>query len=224
MKILFLASLLIGLSATLAGARFYPWVDLERLPSHTSVVANGGRSEQFVIRLPADRIASHGSSDAGLRAAAFPAKPEGHAATADTAPLLVEQFKVRDQSGTVIGLAARHWTEADAATAAAWLLVVPGRGAMLLGASGEPRSVADNALAAAGWRRGESWSGNIEFVATSDTDEPARILGGEGEFDGIDGHYSETWRIAGVGASGELRGTIELDTVTFRRRAPSRSE
>ena len=58
MKIVFLLAILGGFGGTLAGAHFVPWLKHARLPSHTSVVANGGRSEQFVIRLPADRLAA----------------------------------------------------------------------------------------------------------------------------------------------------------------------
>jgi hypothetical protein len=223
-KIVFLASVLCGLLATAAGARFYPWVNLERLPSHTSVVANGGRAEQFLIRLPADLIAGHGSSDAGLRAAAFPGTGRSPAVIADP-PLLVEQFKVRDRSGSVIGIAARHWTEVEGEAVTTWLLTIPSRGAVLLAAPGEARRAVDRALTSGGWRSGEQWSGAVEVVATAGSAQSGRVVAGRDEFAELEGSYTETWRIAGVGAGGELRGTIELDTIIFQgRQAARRSE
>ena len=60
MKAVLLLSILVGFGGTLAGAHYVPWLAHVRLPSHTSVVANGGRSEQFLIHLPADRLAATG--------------------------------------------------------------------------------------------------------------------------------------------------------------------
>ena len=58
MKLVFILALLIGFAGTLAGAHFAPGLKHARLPSNTTVVANGGRAEKFMIRLPADRIAA----------------------------------------------------------------------------------------------------------------------------------------------------------------------
>lgn len=210
MRTAFIVGLLLGLAGTLAAARYVPWVDPPRVPSQTSVVANGGRAEAFVIRLPADRISAHGGDAAGLRGGAFPDEavlPEA----LTRAPLLVEQFKVRDRDGNVIGVAARHWSVQDGEASAAWLIVVPSRGALLLQAGGEPSRALDSALAAAGHQAGRTWSGETSF-------EPAgegRIVGGSGEFEALEGRYTETWTVTGVGESGELKGTVELSTVTF---------
>lgn len=204
---------LLGIAAVLAAARFVPWVDPPRLPSETTVVANGGRAEQFVIRLPADRIAGAGSSDAGLRAAAFP----GGAELPDellSRPLLVEQYKVRNRAGQVVGIAARHWTEAAGDAAIAWLIVIPSRGALMLTSAGERARAVDRAIGATGYRAGEAWTGDVTVrVAEPET---GRIRAGSAEFEGLDGHFTETWNVTGVGAAGELKGTIELDTVMLR--------
>src|SRR5690606_356897 len=206
---LFIVGVALGFAAVLAAARFAPWLDPVRLPSHTTVVANGGRAETFVIRLPADRIAAAGSEAAGLRADA-----EASAALV-SAEVLVEQFKVRDREGQVIGIAARHWAPADGAAGAAWLLVVPGRGTMLLTGEAEPARALDAALAAAGRRAGTAWSGELR-VTFPRAPSVGRVQGGTHEFAGLEGTYTETWTVTGVGESGELRGTIELATVTVR--------
>lgn len=211
MKAAFLAGVLLGLAAVLAAARFFPWVDLPRLPSRTEVLANGGRAEQFLIRLPADRIGAGGSADAGRRASAFPAA----AALPDAlreAPVLVEQFKVRDRTGSVIGVAARHWTRADA-PAAAWLLVIPGRGALMLASAGEPSGAVDRALEAAGLRDGRELDGRVTFEPGDDG--RGEIAAGTGEFQGLDGEYTESWTLTGAGEDGQLNGTVELNTVVY---------
>src|SRR5690606_19757914 len=79
----FIFGVVLGLAGILAAAKYAPWVSPERLPSHTSVVANGGRAEAFVIRLPADRLSAQGGEGVGIRGGTFPsgaALPEPFAA------------------------------------------------------------------------------------------------------------------------------------------------
>lgn len=214
MRALFFIGIVMGLAAVLTAARFVQWVDPVRLPSHTSVVANGGRAETFVIRLPADRLSAHGAASAGLRAAAHPA---GTALPAElvAAPVLVEHFKVRDVDGDVIGTAARHWTASgDDAGAAAWLLSLPGRGAMMLSASGETPAAVDRALASAGRRPDSPWAGEVRVAIVAER-APGSVAGGSDEFVDLEGRYTETWIVTGVGEDGQLKGTVELGTVTF---------
>ena len=71
MKFSFIAGLILGIVVALGLARFFPWVSHPRVQSMTTVLHNGGRAENFVIRIPVDRIASSGSADMGLRATAF---------------------------------------------------------------------------------------------------------------------------------------------------------
>src|SRR5690606_28833336 len=204
MRTTFVVGVLLGLAGVLAAARFVPWIAPDRVPSYTTVVSNGGRAETFVIRLPADRLAVAGGEEAGVRAFG--------AAAAELGSVLVEQFKVRDREGQVIGIAARHRDPAGAA----WLLVVPGRGTMLLAGDAESARALDDALSSAGRRAGEAWSGEVRVVFPRPPSN-GRILGGTHEFAGLEGTYTETWTITGVGEGGELRGTIELATVTLRR-------
>ncbi len=210
MKALFIFGLLAGFAGVLAGAHFVPWVNPPRRASDTSVVANGGRAERFVIRLPADRIAA-GGADAGLRVAApggFPL-PSG----LGTSPVLAEQFKLRDRAGNVIGIAARHWTAAPGGPVSAWVLLIPSRGALMLTAAGESALAVDKALAAAGRRDGHAWSGEVSVAAAGG--DHAVVTGGSGEFADLTGHYTETWALTGAAATGDLRGTITIDTITY---------
>jgi hypothetical protein len=213
MKVFFILGILAGFASALAGAHVFPWLHAPRVPAATSVVANGGRAERFVIRLPADRLVADGSEGLGLRAAAFPAGVAVPSLTDPAKAVLVEQFKIRDVSGAVIGIAARHWTSTPSGPVAAWLLLLPGRGALMATAPGEPSAAVDSALAAAGRRQGRAWTGAVEVVAAGG--DGAKILAGSEEFDGLTGQYTETWAITGVGADAELQGTITLDTVIY---------
>jgi hypothetical protein len=214
MKALFTIGVLVGLAGTLAAAHVFPW-QAPRLPAATSVVANGGRAERFLIRLPADRVVAGGSAELGLRAAAFPASAGDLPTLIDPKQaVLLEQFKVRDVSGAVVGIAARHWTQTPSGPAAAWLLLLPGRGALMLAAPGEAAAAIDKALAAAGRRPGRPWTGAVTVAAASG--DEAHVLAGSREFEGLTGQYSETWEITGVGADEELQGTVTLDTVTYQ--------
>ena len=213
MKITFLSSIFLGFVGVLTAGHFVPWGAHVRLPSQTRVVANGGRAEQFVIRLPADRIDVAGAKNAGLRGAAT-SGASALPAQLTTEPLLVEHFKVRDAAGNVIGLAARHWS-ADAHTSGtAWSLMIPSRGALLLTAPAEPRGALDTALRNAGYSAGAVWNGAVKVAFAPEGTDDAIVAAGSDEFAGLDGKYSETWTITGVTDGGELHGTIEIDTVT----------
>jgi hypothetical protein len=211
MKIVFLLAILLGFGGTLAGAHYLPVTHM-RLPSQTSVVANGGRAERFIVRLPADRLAATDTVAGGLRAAggamAVPAQLVGLS-------LLVEHFKVRDTSGKVIGIAARHWSDSDRGLTTTWSVLIPSRGALLLSAPGEARGAIDTALRSAGYdSQGAAWVGDVAVTLTP-KGETGTIAAGAGEFAALSGSYTETWTLTGVEA-GEMRGTIELSTITNR--------
>lgn len=211
MRTAFWIGVLLGFGGLLAAAHYWPWFSSERVPARTSVVANGGRAETFVIHLPADHVGAFGSADAGLRATAD-AEAAAVAASFGTAPLLVEHFKVRDTAGKIIGTAARHWTLTSGGAGAAWSLLIPGRGALYLASPGETRAVVDTALRAAGYAAGNAWTGSVD-VAMSGGDRGA-VVAGSAEFEGMTGRYAESWNVTGVGPMGELRGTIRLETIT----------
>jgi hypothetical protein len=215
MKSTFVIALLVGFVGVLAAGHYVPWFPHVRLASNTTVVANGGRAEQFIIRLPADRIAATGASAAGMRAATA----DGHATlppTLTAQPLLVEHFKIRDSSNNVIGIAARHWAADTSGTGTAWSLLIPSRGAMLLTAPGEARGTLDAALQKAGYAAGSAWNGEVKVALGPKDQDAAVVASGSDEFDGLKGNYTETWTLTGVSDAGEMRGTIELNTVTRR--------
>lgn len=211
MKAAFWIGVLLGFGGLLAAAHYFPWFAAERVPARTSVVANGGRAETFLIRLPADRVGAIGSADAGVRAAASPDAPSD--ASFGAASLLVEHFKVRDTADNVIGIAARHWTPTQAGPEAAWSLLIPGRGALYLTSPGEARGAVDAALRAAGHVAGNAWNGNVD-VPMSGGDRGV-VLAGSAEFEGMTGRYAEVWNVTGIEPTGELRGTIRIETVTY---------
>ena len=208
MKILFLLAFLGGFGGTLAGVHFAPWLKHARLPSVTSVVANGGRAEQFLIRLPADRLAATDGTAGGLRASGAMALPAQFVAE----PVLVEHFKVRDSLGNVIGVAARHWNGGGAAATTTWSLLVPSRGALVLSSPGEARGALEAALRAGGYSAGNAWDGQVSVPMVREGE--GTVAAGTGEFSGLAGSYTETWNVAAVDESGQLSATIELGTVT----------
>jgi hypothetical protein len=211
MKAVFFLALLIGFGGTLAGAHFAPWLQHARLPSHTSVVANGGRAEQFLIRLPADRIAATDGEAAGLRgkgARGSMLLPAQFIAE----PLLVEHFKVRDGAGNVIGIAARHWNGGGAGPSTTWSVLLPSRGAIVLSAAGEARGALESALRAGGYGGGGAWDGQV--AVQMQPDGVGSVVAGMGEFAALTGSYTETWTVAAVDEAGSVSGTIELATVT----------
>ena len=214
MKSTFVVAVLLGFVGVLAAGHFVPWFPHVRLPSKTTVVANGGRSEQFIIRLPTDRIAATGASSAGIRAATG----GGDASlppSLTAQPLLVEHFKVRDSEDNVIGIAARHWSADAGGSGTAWSLLIPSRGAMLLTAPGEARAALDAALQKAGYSAGNVWNGDVKVTLAPD-EANAVVAAGSEEFARLEGRYTEVWTLTGVTETGEMRGTIELNTVTRR--------
>jgi hypothetical protein len=212
MKTVLLLAILVGFAGTLAAAHFVPGLSHDRLPSQTTVIANGGRSEQFLIRLPADRLAATDGAAAGLRAAAgdramlLPARFVAE-------PLLVEHFKIRDVAGNVIGVAARHWSTRSTDTTTTWSVLIPSRGTFVLSAPGEARGVLETELRRQGHSAGVAWTGKAVVPMTS---EPGVVATGAGEFQRLVGTYTESWTVAGVDESGQLLGTIELNTITSR--------
>ena len=208
MRRLFILGLLVGFAGMLAAARFFPWVSHTRASSQTSVIANGGRAERFVIRLPADRIESVALDSPASPAAKF-------AAALDARAPELEHFKLRDRAGNVIGVAARHWAETEAGATTTWALVFPARGAVVLTHMGEARGAIETALVGRGRVVGSQWEGDLRVRFVDDAATTHSVVGLQ-EFADLDVRYTEVWNVTGVDEHGGLRGTIELDTVSRR--------
>jgi len=212
LKATFLGGLILGFAAVVSAAGFYPWVDHLRLDSRTQVLPNGGRQENFFVRLPVDRIASVGSGGLAAGAAAFPAELALPAELA-AAPMQIDHFKVRDAMGDVVGVGARHLLQSGDGAAAVWSITLPARGAVhLVGRSGPDQL--GPALARAGYVRGTDWDGTVEVSLGDGNTRTGILVGGSGEFTPLTGTYLERWQITGIDATGRLQGTIELNTTS----------
>ncbi len=211
MKSLFVAGVVLGVMLALSVARTYPWVHHPRQISRTTVLYNGGRVEDFMIRYPVDLIVGAGTAEMGLRAKGFPAGVELPGGIADER-LLVEHFKLRDDQGDVIGLAARHSSVIEGEAAIAWTLTIPSRGTMYLVGAAEPGQM-QSELAAAGRIDGQTWRGAIALNMGFDRARSGGIAGGSHEFANLTGMYVENWSISGVSQAGDVRALIKLHTV-----------
>lgn len=192
MKRLFQLGLVIGLAGTLAAAWFLPWVEYTRYRSEARVVANTGRLEQFVVRLPSDRIGDPIRSASGTEAAT------------------IEHFRLRDTAGNVIGLAARHRVSREGNDEISWFLAVPSRGTITLTT---PQPVASNTVEAALAARDTVPGGLLEPQLSFDAPYSATSVATTGEFTEIDFELLESWQVTGVLESGQIRGTLMLNTV-----------
>ncbi len=211
MRNTFTLGLLLGFVGFLAATYFYPLVNHARIDSQTTVALNGGRTETLLIRLPVDRISSVGDGTTGLRGNGHPAGVDLPIDFAGTG-VLVEHFKLRDVGGNVIGLAAHHGSGAASGDASVWAFQIPGRGTVVFSGSTEHPAVIDQALRNAGHVAGQRWSGEIDVSLTPVVEE-TRVIEGTEEFGDVAGRFSENWHLTGVSATGELRGTIEFETI-----------
>lgn len=180
----------LGLLGTLAAAYWFPWFDYTRYRSATGVVTNGGRVEQFIVRLPADQI------DSGVEAGINPDAELRH-------------FKLRDVEGNVIGIAARHVLSIDGTDQTAWVLTIPSRGAVALAASSPDTGGIEAILAANGLRRGQT----MDQPVSVDNGFAATSVATTGEFANIEMELVETWVVTGIDDDGRIQGTLQLNTV-----------
>lgn len=216
LKAFFVGGILLGLAAVLGAAGFVPWVDHPRLVSQTQVLPNGGRREDFFVRLPVDRIVSMGSEGLPLGATPFPPGLELPTALA-AEPLQIDHFKVRDAGGNIVGVASRHSISLDGSVAVAWSITLPSRGSLWLVGDANPTVFAAG-FESIDYVPGEPWSGDLEIALATGEAPAGRIDGGSDEFATLNGEYDERWQITGIDESGSLRGTIELNTTTYLTR------
>lgn len=207
MKYSFLAAFVLGFAGLLLAAGAYPWVQHPRLASQTEVVPNGGRAERFVIRLPADRIGGHG-------AGAGAAGPVGRPMLGPE--LSIEEFKVRNAAGRVIGVAARHATATPDGRSVSWVVSIPSRGTLMLADASASADSLEAALASAGYAEGTAWEGDLAVATVTPEADAPQFSSGTAEFAGLEVGFSESWAVTGVDERGALRGTLELATISRR--------
>jgi hypothetical protein len=219
----FFGSLAAGIALALAVALFYPAAAPPRLPSLISVQPDGGRREEFLVRWPEDRIALPADLRAARAGAAAATDSAGTLVLADSAGRRVsgEVFRLRDAGGNVVGVASRVTAGGGARPVADWMLVIPGRGALLLHQA-DATDLAARALpgpprrAASPAQQVGFWSGRREFRATAPGG--GTVVHGTREFAGLTGSFTETWAVDGKAADGATRGSIRL--VTLLRQPP----
>jgi hypothetical protein len=214
----FFGSFAAGLVLACAVVLLYPLPAPARYPSIIAVLPDGGRREEFVIRWPEDRI----NLPADARAART-----GVIAATDTAGAMVvedaagrrvsgEVFRLRDGAGNVVGVASRVSAGGAAVRPAAdWMLVIPGRGTLLLrqadavdlGARFTPdrrRRVTSPVEQPGFWARGRQ--------VTVTGPGGGSVVHGTREFSGLAGSLRETRVLDEAGPDGSTRGRILLVT------------
>ena len=194
--------------------------------SLTTVLPDGGRQEDFIIRWPEDRITR--SSETGTELPADAAT--GAAVLEDSAGQRVsaETFRLRDTDDNVIGVASRLAGTGGAIadtnrSASNWLVVIPGRGAIFLSqpdafdTTARQRDTLNGVVALSAMQNRAFWGNSKERRITAATPRHAgRILRGTSEFAGLAGSFSETWKLDGVNPEGGTHGRIVLSTLSER--------
>lgn len=184
-----------GVLLTLVGARFYPLPDVKRQPTDAVALANGGREEIFEIRLPDDRLGNP-------RAAAVAPFPEVAFAREGSDKILTELFRVRNTEGRVVGLASKisgrvAYSEQLARDNVDWMLMIPGRGALLMSTQGQPADV--------------SKSYPFDYLGL-DPVNSGRVIEGTLGFTGLSGFFIEETEVKGVDDNGQSIGLLRLRT------------
>ncbi len=224
MSRVFFGSFAAGVALALAVALFYPAPVPPRFPSLISVQPDGGRREEFVVRWPEDRIALPAdlrAARAGAAAAATGSAGTQVLADAGGRRVSGEVFRLRDAGGNVVGVASRVTAGGGARPAADWMLIIPGRGALLLHQA-DATDLAARALpgpprrAVGPAQQAGFWGGRREFRATAPGG--GTVVHGTREFAGLTGSFTETWALDGKAADGATRGSIRL--VTLLRQPP----
>ncbi len=221
----FLVAFVVGLALVAALAYFYPLPGHERFRSLITVLPNGGRQEDFVIRWPADRIETRSPRDGEVKRAGPPGvltmdDAQGHRASA-------EVFRLRDTKGNVIGIASRVAAlglprEPAGVSATNWLLLIPSRGALLLRQTDSANLVAAQAVDPDGSTRVVMPAERPGFWSLASsyriTDGPGAngagvVVEGTAEFGGLSGSYMERWELDPAAGSDGPSGQIVLTTL-----------
>lgn len=222
----FLAAFVTGLLLVGLAASFWSPPEHTRYRSLTSVLPDGGRQEDFIIRWPEDRIKRGSETDTELPADAA----AGAAVLEDSAGQRVsaETFRIRDTEDNVIGVASRLAGTGGAIadtnrSVSNWLVVIPGRGAIFLSqpdafdTTARQRDTLNGMVTLNVMQNRAFWGNSTERRITAATPRYAgRILRGTDEFAGLSGNFSETWTLDGTSPDGSLHGRIVLATLSER--------
>ena len=172
---------MLGLVLVLTGAYFYPLPTNVRVRSDIEPIANGGRKEDFYINLEFDRLAPAQE----VLTAPFPQKA---LLSVGDQVVRAELFRVRNAQREVIGLASRMTglvpdANGEPSVAINWLVLVPGRGALLL--LQKPSLAAGLLAESVQFQQGDMVVGDGEFSALSGSYVEA-TLAEDIDGDGID--------------------------------------
>ena len=226
MSRLFVGTFVAGLLLTGLAASFWPLPGHTRYRSLTTVLPDGGRQEDFIIRWPDDRIRRNGENGTGLPADAV----TGAAVLEDSAGQRVsaEIFRVRDTDDNVIGVASRMAGTGGAIadtnrSVSNWLVVIPSRGAIFLSqpdafdTTARQRDTLNGVIALSMMQSRALWNNTRERRITAATPRYAgRILRGTSEFAGLSGSFSETWKLDSINPDGSTHGRIILSSLSER--------
>ena len=176
-------------------ARIYPLPDVQRLSSNAEVLANGGREEVFQIRIPDDRLGSP-------RAAPVAPFPQQAFARTGNDNILAELFRLRNSDGKVIGLASKMTgkialSQQPARDNVDWMVMIPGRGALLMSTQGMPANPAKYYP--------------DDYIGL-DPSRSGRVLEGTWKFAGLTGFFLEEVELSGVDQNGQPIGVLKLRT------------
>jgi hypothetical protein len=213
----FIGAFAAGVVLAVLGAVLVPLPEPVRVRALINVQPDGGGSEEFVIRVPEDRL----DLPVDLRNEPAAADSRGARVLEDSAGQRVsgELFRLRDTAGSVIGVASRMTASGGdgGRSTGHWLLLIPGRGTLML-------VQADAADLAARERPGEGrrvaspvqqagfWTSTGAFTATAGGS--GTLIHGTRDFAGMVGRFTERWTVASRASDGSASGEIRLVTVT----------
>jgi hypothetical protein len=152
----FLIGILLGIAAAAGAVYMLPAVDQHREISYVSVAPNGGNFESFHINIPFDRIMV-GAADQMASSSAGVAWPSDEI----LAGVSGEMFKLRNERGDVVGIAARTVAEEVDTNVIDWVLHLPARGSLFFNMDAAPDE--------SGYRRGGLRSATQEFESLGGT-------------------------------------------------------
>jgi hypothetical protein len=165
---------LLGIAAAAGALYALPLVDQHREVSYISVAPNGGNLESFHINIPVDRVMV-GAAEPSTASTVGVDWPQAEILAAASA----EMFKLRNERGDVVGVAARAVAREDDTDVIDWVLHLPARGTLFFNMQAVPQE--------SGHRLGRLRSGTQEFEPLSGTVVERWVVDQSGDEDAPDG-------------------------------------